>query len=87
MVIRKKFIMEIIRDGKTYKLTEEELSLAHSEFVINWMRKTLEEDFGVFPEFSERLAESAYEEYCKGDGKTEYECLEFIVEHEYLGKE
>ena len=49
--------MFIERDGKKYELTAKELSDANTEFVTNWMRKTLEEDFDVPEEFSQDYAE------------------------------
>lgn len=30
---------------------------------------------------SEKLAEAAYEKYAEGDGKTEYECIEWAANH------
>ena len=29
--------MNIVRDGKTYTLTEEEVAMAHAEFVVSFM--------------------------------------------------
>lgn len=68
--------MYIERDGKKYELTAKELSDANTEFVTNWMRKTLEDDFDVSEEFSQSYAEWAYDLYCEGNGDTEYECVE-----------
>ena len=68
--------MKITRDGKEIELTAEELEEAHAEFVTNFMRMTLETDFGVSPEDSQDLAEQAYDRYCEGNGETEYECIE-----------
>lgn len=70
--------MKIIREGKEIELTSEELASAHAEFVTNFMRKTLEEDFDVAPEDSQQLAEQAYDRYCEGNGETEYECIEAV---------
>lgn len=67
--------MFIERDGKKYELTAKELSDANTEFVTNWMRKTLEEDFDVPEEFSQDYAEWAYDRYSEGNGETEYECV------------
>ena len=61
--------MKIIREGKEIELTSEELASAHAEFVTNFMRKTLEEDFDVAPEDSQQLAEQAYDRYCEGNGE------------------
>lgn len=73
--------MKIKRDGKEYILTTEELFAAHREFVVNFMQETLESDFGIDEKDSEKLAEAAYEKYAEGDGKTEYECIEWAANH------
>ena len=73
--------MKIKRDGKEYILTTEELFAAHQEFVTNFMQETLESDFGIDEKDSEKLAEAAYEKYAEGDGKTEYECIEWAANH------
>ena len=73
--------MKIKRNGKEYALTTEELFAAHREFVVNFMRDTLESDFGIDEKDSEKLAEAAYEKYAEGDGKTEYECIEWAANH------
>lgn len=70
--------MKIVREGKEIELTSEELAMAHAEFVTNFMRKTLEEDFDVAPEDSQQPAEQAYDRYCEGNGETEYECIEAV---------
>lgn len=75
--------MYIERNGNKYELTEKELSDANTEFVTNWMRRTLEEDFDMPEEFSQDYAEWAYERYCEGNGETEYECVRLAYE-EYL---
>ena len=76
--------MKIVRAGKAYELTKDELYEAHKEFVTSWMAKTLEEDFGVPEDESWDYAELAYQRYTYGDGETEYECIEKIYEEEYL---
>ena len=53
--------MKIKRNGKEYALTTEELFAAHREFVVNFMRDTLETDLGIDEKDSEKLAEAAYE--------------------------
>lgn len=73
--------MKIKRNGKEYALTTEELFAAHREFVVNFMRDTLESNFGIDEKDSEKLAEAAYEKYAEGDGKTEYECIEWAANH------
>lgn len=64
------------------ELTNEELSMAHKEFVTDFMYNTLINDFEFQnnTETAEKLAEKAYQEYCKGEGLTEYECIEKIFE-------
>lgn len=73
--------MKITRDGKEYELTFEELTRANQEFVTNFMQETLESDFEIDEKDSEKLAEAAYEKYAEGDGKTEYECIEWAANH------
>lgn len=73
--------MKITRDGKEYELTFEELTQANQEFVTNFMQETLESDFGIDEKDSGKLAEAAYEKYAGGDGKTEYECIEWAANH------
>ncbi len=73
--------MKITRDGKEYELTFEELTRANQEFVTNFMQETLESDFGIDEKDSEKLAEAAYKKYAEGDGKTEYECIEWAANH------
>ena len=62
------------------KLTSQELSEANTEFVTNWMRETLENDFDVPEDESEGYAEWAYDRYCEGNGETEYRCVELACE-------
>ncbi len=66
-------------------LTEEEYkeykechtnTTGHERFVINFMEIELLENFDVTEEDAHDVAVNAYDIYCKGDGKTEYECLE-----------
>lgn len=70
----------IERNGKKYELTAQGLSDANTEFVTNWMRKTLENDFDVPEDESEGYAEWAYDRYCEGNGETEYRCVELAYE-------
>lgn len=76
--------MEIKRviEGKevTIILTHEEISQANTEFVTEFMRNKLIEDFGVSDEKADELAIVAYEKYCEGNGLTEYECIEAVVD-------
>ena len=44
---KEEIFMFIERDGKKYELTAKELSDANTEFVTNWMKSTLENDFDV----------------------------------------
>lgn len=68
--------MKIKRDGKEYILTADELAKAAEEFVTNWMRDTLIEDFDVPEDEADDVAKEAYALYCKGNGETQYECIE-----------
>lgn len=73
---------------KTIKieLTPEELSIANTEFVTNWMVNTVQEvDPSISDETAKELGKKAYEIYCRGDGETEYECVEKVV-NEYESK-
>lgn len=72
--------MYIERDGKKYELTAQELSDANTEFVTNWMRETLENDFDVPEDGSQEYAEWAYDRYCEGNGETEYQCVKLAYE-------
>lgn len=75
--------MFIVRDGKKYELTAQELSDANKEFVTNWMKSTLENDFDVPEDESQGYAEWAYDRYSMGKGETEYRCVELAYD-EYL---
>lgn len=68
--------MYIERDGKRYQLTAEELLEANAEFVTNWMKATLEENFSIPENISQKYAEWAYNRYSEGNGETEYECID-----------
>lgn len=69
--------MTITRNGVKITLTNEELSQAHKEFVTNFMMNELMNNFNITDkETAKDIANNAYEIYCKGDGKTEYECIE-----------
>lgn len=69
--------MNIVRDGRAYTLTDEELMEAHKEFVTSFMEDKLINDFGLDEKSSNNVAVNAYEHYCEGNGKTEYECIEW----------
>lgn len=72
--------MKIIRNGQELELTEEELSAAHTEFVVNFFRGEMETSFDIPTSHSLELAKKAYDMYAEGDGKTEYECIECTVD-------
>ena len=61
------------------ELTSDELSEAHEEHVTNFMENELFSNFEYDKEVAAVLATEAYNEYAKGDGLTEYECIEKIV--------
>ena len=71
--------MYIEREGKRYELTAEELLEANAEFVTNWMKATLEENFSIPENISQKYAEWAYNRYSEGNGETEYECIELAA--------
>lgn len=62
------------------ELTADEISLAHTEHIKNFMQSELENSFGYDTQTAEELAELAYDEYAEGNGLTEYECIEKIAE-------
>lgn len=74
--------MKIIRDGKEYELTTEEILQAHQEFVISFMQDILERDFDIPEKRSKSLAKLAYDHYAEGHGETEYECIEWAAERD-----
>lgn len=63
-----------------FELTDKELGKAHDEFVTNWMASELFNAFGLTVTEAEECAELAYDLYCEGNGKTEYECIEDAFE-------
>lgn len=63
------------------ELTSEELAEANAEFVTAFMKDTLINDFNLDDETADQLADEAYQLYCEGDGKTEYECIETVYEN------
>lgn len=68
--------MKIKRDGKWYTLTADELADAAEEFVTNWMENELRDQYDLLDHEAEDIAKEAYALYCKGNGKTQYECIE-----------
>ena len=62
--------MKIRRGNREYVLTSSELYEAHKEFVINFMREELDAQYDV---------PAPYERYADGNGKTEYECIEWAA--------
>lgn len=68
--------MKIKRDGKEYILTADELAKAAEEFVTNWMEDELRDQYDLLDHEAEDIAKEAYTLYCKGNGKTQYECIE-----------
>lgn len=61
-----------------FELTPDELYNAHTEHVITFMKNVLVNDFNCSEDVANNLADLSYDEYCKGDGLTEYECIEKI---------
>lgn len=72
--------MTIIRSGEKIELTADEISLAHREFVTDWMAEALQNDFGLSVKDSCEYADIAYDIYCEGDGLTEYEAVQKAAE-------
>ena len=62
------------------ELTRNEISDAHDEHVTNFMFNVLMNDFGYEEDVADILADESYREYCKGNGLTEYECIEEIAD-------
>ena len=80
------FTVSIERDGKTYELTEEEIGEISEVHVKNFYVGEILDNFTDVPAIDvEDLAESAYIQYCRGDGRTEYECLEDAYQ-EYMSE-
>lgn len=77
--------MIIERDGRQYELTHEELSAANTEFVTDFMKRTLIDDFGLTEDKAEEWAKIAYDYYCDEHG-TEYDCIELAYD-DYLEQE
>ena len=56
--------MKIVRDGKEYELTSEELAAASAEFVTNFMKSEMMGRCEISDEeLAEELAEKAYDRY------------------------
>ena len=51
----------------------------HDIVIIQFMENVLINDFDIPEELSNQYAIMAFNLYCEGDGKTEYECVEEIV--------
>lgn len=70
--------LKIVRDGKEYELTSEELAAANAEFVTNFMKSEMMGRCEISDEeLAEELAEKAYDRYCEGNGETEGECIDW----------
>lgn len=72
--------MKIIREGKEFELTYQEMLEAHEQVVKGFMAGTLMDDFGLDREEAKTFADKAYDRYCEGNGKTEYECVEWAYD-------
>ena len=53
--------MNIVRDGKTYTLTEEEVAMAHAEFVVSFMEDELISSFSLDEGMAKEVARAAYD--------------------------
>lgn len=72
--------MKIIRDGREYELTHQEMEEAHDQIVTEFMTNVLIDDFGLDIEKAKDFGELAYDRYCEGEGETEYECVEWAYD-------
>ena len=63
------------------ELTGKEIQETHREYVTDFMQNTLEQDFHYSPDIAKTLSTLAYQEYCKGNGLTEYECIEKVADN------
>ena len=61
-------------------LPDEIIYAAHRKFVIDFMSNELVSSFGLSQKAAKEYGEIAYDIYCEGDGKTEYECIEEAYE-------
>ena len=69
--------MQIVRGEQTFTLTGWELYQAHKEFVTNWMKNTLVNDFNMDEKSSNEYGERAYAIYSSGKEEiTEYEAID-----------
>lgn len=73
----------IERDGVEFALTQEEISLAHKLFLIQWMQVTVEENFDIPEVDSFDVAEAGYDLYSDGKGLTEYDAAQSAAEKYY----
>lgn len=70
--------MKIVRDGREYELTSEELAAVNAEFVTSFMESELMNRCEISDEnLAKELAEQAYNRYCEGNGETEGECVDW----------
>ena len=74
-----RIIRELFGQKVEIPLTGAEVAEAHAEHVTNFMFDKLVQDFGYEESVAKELAKDAYEEYCEGNGLTEYECIEEVV--------
>lgn len=72
--------MTIYRDGKAIELTAEEILQAAKELQISFYLDELRGYYGIPESSCMSIAERAYNIYCEGDDRTEYECLEAAIE-------
>jgi len=61
-------------------LSQEELQKAHEEYIKSFMEGELINTFNLEPDKARQLAEVSFERYARGDGLTEYECIEAALE-------
>lgn len=73
--------MIIVRDGKEIELTRDEVSQAHKEFVINWMTGVLRSEYCFSESDIDKVANEAYDIYCKKEGYSELDGVEEAASH------
>lgn len=67
---------EAVTEEELHTLIQEKNKKIHDQFVTDFMKGELINQFDLSEEDAEDVAENAYELYCEGNGETEYECIE-----------
>lgn len=73
--------MKIIRNGKEYELTANELAAANKEFITTFMKSEMLKRYGISnKKLAGKLAEKAHDKYCEGNGENEGECIDWVYD-------